>query len=81
MACQAEQLAVALAVNFTNVRYNLEKRSGSATIPNVGTIEFRESGNDPAVIVNLMLPKWFKGSADTTMAFLETLMEAWRNSD
>ena len=81
MACQAEQFAVSLATNFTDVRYNLQKRSGSATIPNVGTIEFHEAGNEPSVIVNLIVTKRFKGSADTVMAFLEKLMEAGTNSD
>ena len=79
--CDAEQLAAVLAENFTDVRYDKKKRSGTATIPNVGGIEFRESGNDPAVIVNLVSPKRFKGSAETAVDFIEVLQGAWRNSD
>ena len=76
-----EQFAVLLAENFSDVRYNTKTRTGTATIPNVGGIAFRESGNDPAVIVDLTFPKRFKGSAETAAEFLETLQGAWRNSD
>jgi len=76
-----EQLAATLAENFNDVRYDGKRRSGSATIPNVGTIEFRESSNDPAVVVNLLITKRFKGSAESAVEFLESLMTAWRNSD
>jgi hypothetical protein len=81
MATNSEQFAVILAENFTDVRFNQAKRTGSATIPNVGTIEFRESGNDPAVIVNLLITKRFKGTAETAFEFLEKLRKAWGNSD
>ena len=76
-----EQFAAILAENFQDVRYDVKKRAGTATIPNVGGIEFRESANDPAVIVNLTFPKRFKGSAETAAEFIEVLVAAWRNSD
>jgi hypothetical protein len=75
------EFAVLMAESFRDVRYNEAKRSGTATVPNVGTIEFREAGSDPAVIVNLVLPKRFKGSAETAAAFIEVLRQAWSNSD
>lgn len=77
----AERFAVILAENFRDVRYDQKKRSGTATVPNVGGIEFHESSNDPAVVVNLVFPKRFKGSADTAAEFIDTLQDAWRNSD
>ena len=77
----AEQFATILGDNFTDVRYDKKSRSGTATIPNVGGIAFRESGNDPAVIVTLTSPKRFKGTAETAAEFIGTLQDAWRNSD
>jgi hypothetical protein len=81
MPCNAEQFAAALAENFQGVTYDAKKRSGTASVPNVGTIEFREAGSDPAVIVHLYNTKRFKGTAETAVHFIEELMEAWSNSD
>jgi hypothetical protein len=81
MPCNAEQLATTLAESFQGVSYDKKKRTGTATIPNVGTIEFHESGNDPAVIINLRHTKRFKGSAETAVNFLETLIALWSDSD
>lgn len=77
----AEKFAAVLAENFIGVRYDEKKGTGTATIPNVGGIEFHESANDPAVVVNLVSPKRFKGSAESAVDFLEKLQDAWRNSD
>jgi hypothetical protein len=77
----AEQLASVLKENFRGVTYDPKKRTGSATIPNVGQIEFHESANDPAVIVQLSFPKRFKGTSESAMDFLDALMAAWSNSD
>jgi hypothetical protein len=77
----ADQLAHVLAEEFQGVRYDKKRRSGTATIPNVGTIEFRESSNDPAVIVMLTVTKRFKGTAESALQFLALLHEAWSNSD
>lgn len=76
-----EQFALALAENFQDVRYDPKKRAGTATVPNVGMIEFRESANDPMVIINITFPKRFKGTAETALEFMEKLGEAWSNSD
>ena len=76
-----ERLAATLAENFRGVTYDKKKESGSAYIPNVGPITFRESANDPAVIIELASPKRFKGTAETAADFIETLIGAWRNSD
>jgi hypothetical protein len=79
--CNAEKFAVVLAESFRDIRYDEKRRSGTATIPNVGSIEFRESSNDPAVIVNLLVTKRFKGDAESAINFLEALSTAWSNSD
>lgn len=76
-----EQFATLLGENFSNVRYDVKRRTGTATIPNVGGIEFREAGNEPAVIINLAFPKRFKGNAETALEFIEVLINAWGNSD
>ena len=81
MTCNAEQFAAVLAENFQDVRYDEKSRSGSASVPNVGTIEFRESGNDPAVVIRILSTKRFKGSAETAAQFIDQLMDAWGNSD
>lgn len=77
----AEQFAVILNQNFQGVRYDAEKRSGRATIPTVGTLEFREAGSDPAVVVALTSTKRFKGSAEAAVRFVEALQVAWADSD
>lgn len=77
----SQQFAIVLAENFRDVRYDEKKRAGTATIPNIGGITFREAGNDPAVIVELAFPKRFKGTAETAINFIEVLREAWSNSD
>jgi len=73
--------AALLAENFRGVSYDEKKQSGRASIPTVGTIEFREASNDPAVIINFTSTKRFKGSAESAAKFLEALHEAWINSD
>lgn len=42
----AEKFAAVLAENFRGVRYDEKKGTGTATIPNVGWIEFHESAVD-----------------------------------
>ena len=85
MLCSAEQFAAVLDENFnrtfSQLKYDKKTRSGTAIIPNVGAIEFRESSNDPAVIIKLVSPQRFKGTADTALDFIEVLIKAWRNSD
>lgn len=82
MPSNTEQFADALkSEGFRDVRFNKGKLSGTAAVPNVGVIEFHESGNDPAVIVNFTFLKSFKGTAETTINFIETLRGAWANSD
>jgi hypothetical protein len=76
-----EQFAQALAEQLTTVWYNPDKNIGTAQIPMVGTITFREAGNDPAVIVQITQAGRFKGSAESAAQFLERLSEAWGNSD
>jgi hypothetical protein len=76
-----EQFAAVLAENFIGVQYDKTKNRGTATIPNVGTINFREAGNEPSVIVELVLTKRFKGSAETALDFIEKIHTAWGNSD
>jgi hypothetical protein len=76
-----KQFATVLADNFLGVTYDEARNSGTATIPSVGTIKFREAGNDPAVIVNLVITQRFKGSAETALDFIERLRDAWGNSD
>jgi hypothetical protein len=80
-SCDAQELASILSENLRDVRYNLATRSGTATIPNVGSIEFHESASDPAVVVNLKITKRFKGSAESALHFLDALSVAWSNSD
>jgi hypothetical protein len=80
-SCNAEEFASILSENLRDVRYDLKTRSGTATIPNVGSIEFRESASDPAVVVNLKITKRFKGSAQSALQFLDALTVAWSNSD
>ncbi len=85
MPCSAEQFAAVLDENFngtfSQLKYDKKTRSGTAIIPNVGAIEFRESSNDPMVIVTLVSPKRFKGTAETASDFIEVLINAWGNSD
>ena len=80
-SCNAEELATILSENLSDVRYDSKTRSGTATIPNVGSIAFHESPNDPAVVLNLKVTKRFKGSAESSLQFLEALSVAWNNSD
>lgn len=78
---QAEKFANALAQDLRDVRYDKKKGTGSAHIPNVGQVDFRSSGSDPAVILNFTYTERFKGDVDTALAFIEQLHAAWSNSD
>ncbi len=77
----AKVLDEELEPQASHVRYDADRRSGFAYFPNIGSIEFRESANDPAVIITIQFPKRFKGSADSAIEFLRTLSAAWSNSD
>ena len=66
---------------YLDVKYSEETGTGSAYIPNVGTIEFHDSANDPAVVINFTYTARFKGSADTAIEFIDALHDAWSNSD
>jgi hypothetical protein len=76
-----EEFAHSLAEQITTVWYDPKRNQGTAHIPNVGTITFREASNDPAVIVQLTQSSRFKGSAESAAEFLERLSQAWGNSD
>jgi hypothetical protein len=78
---ESEKLAVVLAENFRTVQYDQRSGKGWTHIPNVGVVNFRQSANDPAVILELQVTKRFKGDADNSIKFLEILSEAWSNSD
>lgn len=76
-----DQFAALLAENFTAVNYNEKKKTGTAWIPNVGQIEFRESSNDPSTIVKILIPNRFKGNSESAVEFIAKLQDAWSNSD
>jgi hypothetical protein len=76
-----EEFARALAEQLTTVWYDPKRNQGTAQVPMVGTITFREAGNDPAVIVQITQAGRFKGSAESAAQFLEKLSKAWGNSD
>jgi hypothetical protein len=76
-----EQFALALAEQLTTVWYDPKRNQGTAQIPSVGTITFREAGSDPAVIVQITQAGRFKGTAESAAEFLERLSQAWGNSD
>lgn len=77
----AEEFAVALNQNFEGVKYDAEKRRGTAYVPTVGRVDFHESGSDPAVVVELTSTKRFKGSTASALRFVNALMAAWADSD
>jgi hypothetical protein len=81
MAHQTDEFAAVLTENFNGIEYDPKTRRGHAYIPNVGSITFREPGNEPGVIIELVQTKRFKGTMETAIEFLERLHDAWGNSD
>lgn len=81
MMSAADEFARIMAENFREVRYDPEKRRGTVLVPTIGVVDFRESANDPAVILDLSHTKRFKGGAETAVEFLDRLREAWGNSE
>ena len=78
--CNAERLFDDLKPHYWDVSYNPKTREGHANCGSIG-FRFHESGNDPAVILNLTKISRFKGTDEGALAFIKALRAAFSNSD
>ena len=70
-------LADSLKKKWEGVTYDLEENQGRANVGGI-KITFRESGNDPAVIVTINETPYVKTDAKTAVKLLNALHAAFR---
>jgi hypothetical protein len=75
----ADKFYKLLSKEFVNVEYDPATQSGWARIGSAGRIDFRASGNDPAVIVELHPPR-LKGPAATVKRAVDKINRVYSDT-